>query len=37
MSDIVGQKLAAAASGSMTVQEALDEAQSECEAQISLS
>ena len=37
MSDIIGQKLAAAASGSMTVQEALDEAQSECEAQISLS
>ena len=37
MSDIIGQKLSAAASGSMTVQEALDEAQSECEAQISLS
>ncbi len=37
MSDIIGQKLSAAASGSMTVQEALDEAQSECEAQIPLS
>lgn len=37
MSDIIGQKLAAAAAGSMTVQQALDEAQSECEAQISLS
>ena len=37
MSDIIGQKLAAAAAGSMTVQQALDEAQSECEAQITLS
>lgn len=37
MCDIVDQKLAAATSGSMTVREALDEAQSECEAQISLS
>lgn len=37
MSDIIGQKLSAVAAGSMTVQQALDEAQSECEAQISLS
>ena len=37
MSDIIGQKLSAAANGSITVQEALDQAQSECEAQISLS
>lgn len=37
MSDIIGQKLADAAAGSMTVQQALDEAQSECEAQITLS
>lgn len=36
MSDIIGQKLSAAANGSITVQEALDQAQSECEAQISL-
>ncbi len=36
MSDIIGQKLAAAAAGSVTVQEALDQAQSECQAQISL-
>ena len=36
MSDIIGQKLAAAAAGSMTVQQALDEAQAECEAQITL-
>ena len=36
MSDIIGQKLAAAAAGSMTVQQALDEAQGECEAQITL-
>lgn len=36
MSDIIGQKLSAAAAGSMTVQQALDEAQAECEAQISL-
>ena len=34
MSDIIGQKPAA---GSMTVQQALDAAQSECEAQITLS
>ena len=37
MSDIIGQKLSAAANGSITVYEALDQAQSECEAQISLS
>ena len=37
MSAIIGQKLADAAAGSMTVQQALDEAQSECEAQITLS
>lgn len=36
MSDIIGQKLAAAAAGSVSVQEALDQAQSECQAQISL-
>lgn len=36
MSDIIGQKLAAAAAGTITVQEALDQAQSECQAQISL-
>lgn len=36
MSDIIGQKLAAAAAGSMTVQQALDEAQAECETQITL-
>ena len=36
MSDIIGQKLSAAAAGTMTAQEALDQAQSECEAQISL-
>ena len=36
MSDIIGQKLAAAAAGSVTVQEALDQAQNECQAQISL-
>lgn len=36
MSDIIGQYLSAAASGSMTVQEALDQAQSDCVAQISL-
>ena len=36
MSDIIGQKLSAAAAGSMTVQQALDEAQAECEAQIPL-
>lgn len=36
MSDIIGQKLSAAAAGSMKVQQALDEAQSECEAQIPL-
>ena len=37
MSDIIGQKLAAAAAGTLSVQEALDQAQAECEAQISLS
>ena len=36
MSDIIGQKLSAAAAGTLTVQEALDQAQSECQAQISL-
>lgn len=36
MSDIVTGKLAEAASGKLTVKEALDAAQSECEAQISL-
>lgn len=36
MSDIIGQYLSAAASGSMTVQEALDAAQNDCTAQISL-
>ena len=36
MSDIITQKLAAAAEGTITVQEALDQAQAECEAQINL-
>ena len=36
MSDIITEKLSEAASGKITVREALDEAQSECEAQISL-
>lgn len=36
MSDIISQKLAAAADGIITVQEALDQAQAECEAQITL-
>ena len=36
MSDIIGECLSAAANGSMTVQEALDQAQAQCEAQISL-
>ena len=36
MSDIISQKLAAAAEGTITVQEALDQAQAECEAQIKL-
>lgn len=36
MSDIITEKLSLAVSGKLTVQEALDEAQSECEAQISL-
>lgn len=36
MSDIIGQKLAAAAAGTMTAEQALNEAQSECEAQITL-
>ena len=36
MSDIIGQKLAAAADGTITVQEALDQAQAECVAQIKL-
>lgn len=36
MSDIITGKLAEAASGKITAQEALDAAQSECEAQISL-
>ena len=37
MSDIIGQKLVRRRQWSITVQEALDQAQSECEAQISLS
>lgn len=36
MSDIISQKLAAAADGTITVQEALDQAQAECTAQIKL-
>lgn len=36
MSDIIGQKLSAASEGTMTVQQALDEAQAECEASITL-
>ena len=36
MSDIITQKLAAAAEGTITVQEALDQAQAECVAQIKL-
>ena len=36
MSDIIGQKLAAAADGTITMQEALDQAQAECVAQIKL-
>lgn len=36
MSDIITQKLAAAAEGTITVQEALDQAQAECVSQISL-
>ena len=36
MSDIISQKLAAAADGTIPVQEALDQAQAECEAQITL-
>ena len=36
MSDIIGQQLEAAAAGTVTVQEALDEAQAQCESQISL-
>ena len=36
MSDIIGQQLEAAAAGTVIVQEALDEAQAQCEAQISL-
>ena len=36
MSDIITQKLAAAAEGTITAQEALDQAQAECEAQIKL-
>lgn len=36
MSDIITQKLAAAAEGTITAQEALDQAQAECEAQIDL-
>lgn len=34
MSDIIGQQLEAAAAGTVTVQEALDAAQAQCEAQI---
>lgn len=36
MSDIIGEKLAAAVSGDITVEEALNQAQSECEAKITL-
>lgn len=36
MGDIITQKLSAAADGTITVQEALDQAQAECEAQIHL-
>jgi len=36
MSDIIGQKLAAAAAGTLTVEDALNQAQSECEAKIKL-
>lgn len=36
MSDIIGQKLSAAAAGTLTVQEALDQAQEECSSQINL-
>lgn len=36
MSDIIGQYLAAAADGTMTVEEALNAAQADCEAQIKL-
>lgn len=36
MSDIIGQQLEAAAAGTVTVQEALDAAQAQCEAQITL-
>ena len=36
MSDIITGKLSEAASGKLSVQEALDAAQSECEAQIKL-
>ncbi len=36
MGDIITQKLSAAADGTITVQEALDEAQAECETQIKL-
>ena len=36
MSDIIGQYLAAAADGTMTVEEAMNAAQADCEAQISL-
>ena len=36
MSDIIGQQLEAAAAGTVTVQEALDAAQAQCEAQIAL-
>ena len=36
MSDIIGRYLAAAADGTMTVEDALNAAQADCEAQISL-
>ena len=36
MSDIIGQALAAAAAGTMSAEDALNQAQSQCEAQISL-
>lgn len=36
MTDIIGQKLAAAAEGKLSVEDALDQAQAECEAKIKL-
>ena len=36
MSDIIGEKLKAAASGSMTVEEALNAAQKQCEEKVKI-